>query len=139
VVTPPEFDAFLPLDGGRGRRTIPGSYDPAAATGFVLMRATRQVLAVVVVTTALCADRAAAAAPLAGPEAVQVTGLNFAGRLVSRLSQTFRRVIPNSAPLEARQPRPAAPAHPERLADQSLHVQPPPISPFQFRLPPPVA
>ena len=93
----------------------------------------------VVVTTALCADRAAAAAPAPGPQTAQAAGLSLAGRLVTRLSQTFRRVMPSSAPLEARQPRPVAPAQPERLADQSLHVQLPPISPFQFRLPPPVA
>ena len=105
---------------------------------------TRQVLAVVVVTTALCADRAATAAPAvhANPagrsQAVHGSGLNLAGRLVSRLSQTFRQVVPSAAPVQVRQPRPAAPAQPVPLADQSLDVQPPPISPFQFRLPPPV-
>jgi hypothetical protein len=108
------------------------------------MRRTRQVLAVVVVTTALCADRAAAAAPMlvgSAPGRSHTTGgrQTLAGRLVDRLSQTFRRVVPSAAPVQARQVTPVATAAPRALADQSLGVPSLPISPFQFRLPPPTA
>jgi hypothetical protein len=101
------------------------------------MRRTRQVLAVMVVTTALCADRAAAAAPIV--VASTSTRPTLAGRLVDRLSRTFRQVVPSAAPVQARQvtvaPTTAAPL----LADQSLGVESLPLSPFQFRLPPPTA
>jgi hypothetical protein len=101
------------------------------------MRRTRQVLAVMVVTTALCADRAAAAAPVVvGSTSAKPT---LAGRLVNRLSRTFRQVVPSAAPVQARQVTVAPTAMAPLLADQSLGVQSPPISPFQFRLPPPTA
>ena len=108
------------------------------------MKRTRQVLAVVVVTTALCADRAAAAAPVVlgiGSARSHATGgrQTLAGRLVSRLSQTFRQAVPGAAPVQARQATPAVAVTPRALADQSLGVQSLPISPFQFRLPPPTA
>lgn len=109
------------------------------------MRRTRQVLAVVVVTTALCADRAAAAAPVllggasARSSAAAGGGLTLAGRLVNRLSQTFRQVVPSTVAVQARQVTPVVTVAPQALADQSLGVQLLPISPFQFRLPPPIA
>ena len=71
-----------------------------------------------------------------------VAGLasGLAGRIVSRLSQSFQRVVPSAAPVQARQAqarrgRRRAP----RPADQSARVEPQPFSPFQFRLPPPLA
>jgi hypothetical protein len=108
------------------------------------MRRTRQVLAVMVVTTALCADRAASAAPVVFGGATTRSHAaggrqTLAGRLVTRLSQTFRQVVPSAAPLQARQVTLAVTLAPRALADQSLGVPSFPISPFQFRLPPPTA
>jgi hypothetical protein len=97
----------------------------------------------VVVTTALCADHVTTAAPASRapvtardqmPPVVQL-----AGRLVSRLSQSFGRTVPSALPTEARQPQPPAPQHERTLDDQSLRVTRAPLSPFQFRLPPPTA
>ena len=105
-------------------------------------RATRQLLAVVVVTTALCANEVVTAAPAPRPQVAARDAMppvvQLAGRLVSRLSQSFCRVVPRSLPAGARQPGVAAPDAPARWADQSLAVVPPPLSPFQFRLPPPL-
>lgn len=108
------------------------------------MRRTRQVLAVVMVTTALCADQVATAAAAHEPvgrmsRVTEFTSLtsDLAGRFVSRLSQSFRRVVPSAAPVQARQPNPAVVTPAPHMADQSARVQPPPLSPFQFRLPPP--
>jgi hypothetical protein len=106
-------------------------------------RTTRQVLALVVVTTALCADHVTTGAPASRapvtardqmPPVVQL-----AGRLVSRLSQSFGRTVPSALPAEARQPEPPAPQYQRTLDDQSICVAPAPLSPFQFRLPPPTA
>ena len=106
-------------------------------------------MAVVVVTTALCAEQVAAVAPSAvtlGRVATRPQGQGYsgavgdlAGRLVSRLSQTFRQAVPAAVPVQARQPTPAALLAPATPHDQSLAVARRPISPFQFRLPPPVA
>ena len=99
----------------------------------------------VVVTTALCADRAAAAAPaLVGAATSRSNAaaggrLTLAGRFVNRLSQTFRRVVPSAVPVQSRQVTAAVLVVTPTLADQSLDVQAFPISPFQFRLPPPTA
>ena len=97
-----------------------------------------------VVTTALCADRAASAAPVllgspSGKAHAAGARQTLAGRIVTRLSQTFRQVVPSAAPLQARQVTPAVTVAPRALADQSLGVPSLPISPFQFRLPPPTA
>jgi len=106
-------------------------------------RATRQVLAVVVVATALCADHVAAAAPFVrAPVAARdpvPPVVQLAGRLVNRLSRSFSRTVPHRLPHEARRPDAAVAQAPAKPADQSLSVVPPPTSPFQFRLPPPTA
>ena len=101
-----------------------------------MMRRTRQVLAVVAVTTALCADQSLAApVRTTGPQVAEL-----AGRLVGRLSQSFRRVVTSSIPQQARQHRPADQAAPASVRDASPAT---PVavrftfSPFQFRLPPP--
>jgi hypothetical protein len=83
--------------------------------------------------TTLCADRAIAAAPVLQPEVSQL-----AERLVSRLSVSFGRTAPaihlfvqrrrGVAKVSARPVPPAAIA-------PAVHQ---PLSPFQFRLPPPL-
>jgi hypothetical protein len=106
-------------------------------------RTTRQVLALVVVTTALCADHVTTASPaLRAPVATRdqmPPVVQLAGRLVSRLSQSFGRAVPSALPTEAQHPQPPAPQHERTLDDQSICVAPAPLSPFQFRLPPPTA
>ena len=91
---------------------------------------TRYALAMtVVITAALCADRVAAAAPYRVPQT------SVASRVMDRLSLSLRRVVPSIKVIETRREGVtivASVATPEPvLAAQR------PISPFQFRLPPP--
>ena len=96
------------------------------------MSKARYIVAVVAVTTALCADQVATAAPISSPPVAQI-----AARLVERLSRPFRRTVPNvvRAGMQ-RQPEAAdAPAPLPRPASVvALNRE---FSPFQFRLPPP--
>jgi len=97
------------------------------------MNRTRQVIAVALVATALCADRAIAAAPTQP----RVQGSSVAGRLVSTLSERFQRVLPAVKLYQHRRDEtipllsPPQPMRALTIAHQSL-------MPFQFRLPPPV-
>jgi len=96
------------------------------------MSRTGHILAVVAVATVLCADQAAVAAPLARPQVAEI-----AARLVDRLSQPFRRSVPNAIRVAVRhQPSQTDladfPDHPINAV--VLHCD---LSPFQFRLPPP--
>jgi hypothetical protein len=105
------------------------------------MRRTRQVLAVVVVTTALCADHVASAArePIGAIGRVsEVADLasGLAGRFVTRLSQSFQRSVPAIVSVQSRHPRPAVVAAIIVPSDQTT-VEPQSYTPFQFRLPPP--
>lgn len=98
-----------------------------------MTRRTRQVLLALTVTTALCADPVAVAAPSVRP---QVAGL--AGQIVNRLTRSFRQTVTIELPVHAQQrytgvSEPAAPA-----LDRSAEVIHTELSPFQFRLPPPV-
>ena len=96
-----------------------------------MTRKTRQVLLALTVTTALCADQVAVAAPTLRPQVAEL-----AGRIVNRLSHSFRRVVPADMPVHARQrvaPQPARAA----VVATSGDVAHRPVSPFQFRLPPP--
>jgi hypothetical protein len=95
------------------------------------MRATRQVLAVVAVTTALCADRAIPAAHASRTHVGEI-----AGRLVLRLARRFRRVVSAVAQWQERQRGMTQTRRPVLVPVPSF-VAPRPVSPFQFRLPPP--
>src|ERR1051325_7607688 len=101
------------------------------------MRRTRQVIAVMMVATALCADRAVVAAPQAGVvEAGNAAGgARGISGFVSRLTSNLQRAIP-------------APAVQPVRAQEHVQLQPLAIrqaasgvrsdyAPFQFRLPPP--
>ena len=96
---------------------------------------TRRVLAVMAVTTALCADRVAVVSP-GRPQRVEIS--QIASRLVSRLAQNFRRVIPAAFPEPTRQQGIADPVAPQFAAGSPVSLAHPPLSPFQFRLPPPL-
>jgi hypothetical protein len=86
-----------------------------------------------IVTTAMCAERVVTASPSSPPVA------ELASRLIQRLSGTLRRVVA------------AVPVCPPRRQEHSTSAQAPPkrvieieprqilLSPFHFRLPPPVA
>jgi hypothetical protein len=102
------------------------------------MGRTRQILAVTLVATALCADRAVAAA--VAPEAPvrpQSSVVEMAGRFVSRLSSNFRRVVATVRIYEPRSQQ-TAPSFDRPIPD-SAPVAQLPISPNEFRLPPPTA
>jgi hypothetical protein len=98
------------------------------------MRRARYLLVATLLLTAVCADRAVAAAPALRPEMGQL-----AERLVNRLSASFSRVVSGVRIVAERQHGGAF------AADRSLPVSwiapahPQAVSPFQFRLPPPIA
>jgi hypothetical protein len=96
------------------------------------MRRTPYLLAATLLAASFCADHAMAATPALRPEVVQL-----AEKLVNRLSESFsrtavsivifprRQTIGDIAPVMTEQPSGAQP------------VSPHPLSPFEFRLPPP--
>ena len=86
------------------------------------------------VATALCADRVTA--NNAGPVA-RTPVSEMAGRLVMRLAQRLRRVVAAMSPWQVRQRGIATVLRPA-LMPAPVFVAPRAISPFQFRLPPPV-
>lgn len=86
-----------------------------------------------VVATALCADRVAAAAPVARSPVRQM-----ARQLATRLTVGFRRVVPVARVHEARQENLTAAVAITPSEPVLAFVQRAPLSPFQFRLPPPV-
>ncbi len=96
------------------------------------MKHARHVIAVTLMATAICADRIAPAVP------AQTTTTHFASRLIERLSMNLRRVLPA---VTLYQPRRfglgLAARRPPAIADQGF-VPAPRLSPFQFRLPPPL-
>jgi hypothetical protein len=104
------------------------------------MNRTRHVLAIALVATALCADRTIAAAPGLGERPQNGGGSSVAGRLVSRLSVSFRRVVSVTRVYEARQERDISaeagtPA--QLLPNPTVALFSVRISPHLLRLPPP--
>jgi hypothetical protein len=93
----------------------------------------QKVLAVAFLATALCADRAINAAPSLRSESPTGT---FAGRLVARLTGNLRRVVPAARVYQVRREERATQQH--TLMPVAPLVARVPISPFQFRLPPPI-
>lgn len=87
----------------------------------------------VAVTTALCADGVATAAPASRPHVAVM-----ASRLVSRLAQRLRRVVDAIVPWQVRQ-RAISQVRRPALVPVTVLVSHRPVSPFQFRLPPPTA
>jgi hypothetical protein len=89
-------------------------------------------LAAVVVATALCADRAATAAPQARPQVAQL-----ARSVASKLSASFRRVVPTIRFVEDRRAVSVASVLPSAEAGWPTVTHASAASPFRFRLPPP--
>ena len=92
---------------------------------------TRQVLLALTVTMALCADQVAVAAPTMRPQVVEL-----AGRIVNRLTRSFRQSVTVELPVHARQGA-GGPSRVELSVVPESDVPHRSISPFQFRLPPP--
>jgi hypothetical protein len=97
-----------------------------------MTRKTRQILLALTVTTALCADQVAVAAPTMRPQVAEL-----AGQIVTRLSRTFRQSVTVELPVHARvrSITPPRDLHPSLVAFDDIPHRP--VSPFQFRLPPP--
>jgi hypothetical protein len=100
-----------------------------------VMRNARHVIAVTLMATAICADRGLPSAP-AEPQ----TTSHFAGRLMERFCINFRRTVPSATLCQPRRfdLRPAEMAL-GRFDDLTLGFIATSLSPFQFRLPPPIA
>jgi hypothetical protein len=101
--------------------------------GLSGMKHARHVIAVTLMATAICADRIAPAAPAQPP------ATHFTTRLIERLTTNLRRVLPavtlyqpHRLGLGINARRPLA------ITDQAFFVAPS-LSPFRFRLPPPLA
>jgi hypothetical protein len=92
----------------------------------------RQIILITLVATALCADRAVYALP-----AVNHTVANVAGRVASKLANTFRRTASNYRTVQFRTAGKSTVASnwPAIAPAHSAHFA---FSPFQFRLPPPM-
>ena len=98
------------------------------------MRRTKHVIAVMVVATALCADRSAlAAAPQVRPQPSQ----GFARGLASRITSSFRQTVAPVRMLSTWTGE-GAQAFPLPIRQAASGVRSAEVSPFQFRLPPPV-
>ena len=99
------------------------------------MKRTRQVLVMTLVATALCADRVVTAAPELRAQLQPMA--DPIARLATKLSVTFRRVVPAVQLHQSRREGTITQPLPEPIptAPLALHLRQ--GSPFQFRLPPP--
>ena len=101
------------------------------------MRRTKQVIAVVMVATALCADRAtlaaAPAAPGRSPEATSGLARSFASKLTSNL----RRAIAPAVSIQPIRSNEQVRSFALSIREEASGVRSE-FSPFQFRLPPPI-
>lgn len=89
-------------------------------------------MAVTLVALALCADRAAAAAPAARPHISQVTR-----QVVRQVTKRFQRVVPAVKIVQDRQEGVARVMSHDLPADAPAGLHDCQGTPFQFRLPPP--
>jgi hypothetical protein len=97
------------------------------------MKAVRQVVAITLVATALCADRVVAAPQNPRPDAdSQMSRSTF----VSRLSVNLRRCVRSARLVEVRREA-DRPVSVKLVADCPI-VMPVAMAPFQFRMPPPI-
>jgi len=97
------------------------------------MRNARHIIAVTLMATAICADRVAPAVPTEQPT------VHLAGRFMARLSANFRRVLPSARLYQPHRGQfRMLDSRPSGFIDQSAGLMPVCLSPFQFRLPPPI-
>ena len=97
------------------------------------MRKSRNILVVMLVAFALCADRAAASAtPSARPHIGQMTR-----QVVGQITRRFQRVVPAPKFVENRREGLTRVASDDVPADRPTGLHACESTPFQFRLPPP--
>jgi hypothetical protein len=96
------------------------------------MRNARHVLAVTLVATAICADRVAVAAPPQAPRG------QLAASLIQRLTTRFRRVVATARLYQPRREGAGCTELATPIVPQSFLRVRVALSPFQFRLPPPL-
>lgn len=84
------------------------------------------------VTTALCADQVAVAAPALRPQVAEL-----AGRIVTKLAHSFRQTVTAELPVHSRQRVTLVRPGVASRDTGARHVAHRAVSPFQFRLPPP--
>lgn len=93
---------------------------------------TRHLVAITLVATALCADRAVSAAPALRPQVATA-----AGKLVTRLSVSLRRVVPAVHVYESRRDGLADLSQALACPSQSIACLGMQLSPLILHLPPP--
>lgn len=93
-------------------------------------------LVVVAMTTALCADQMVFATPAACARPAEI--VEIAHRLVERLNEGLRNRSLAMVSTPARFDREASSPQPELRLQSQETIAHPPITPFQFRLPPPM-
>jgi len=93
-------------------------------------------LVVVAMTTALCADQMVFAAPAACARPAEI--VEIAHRLVVRLNEGLRNRSLAMVSTPARFDREATSSQPELQLQSQETIAHSPITPFQFRLPPPM-
>lgn len=91
----------------------------------------QKIIAIVMLTTALAADRAAMAAPMLRPQIADT-----ARKVADHLSRSFQQVVAATRIRELRQSRPAALPPDSRPVNQ-VHLHQTPDGQYRFRLPPP--
>src|SRR4051812_22467410 len=97
------------------------------------MGRTRKILAITLVAAALCADHAVSAAPTLRPQVSSA-----AGRLVTRLSVSLRRVVPSVRFYETRRDGYASAAQGHESAPPLIASCSALLSPLLLHLPPPL-
>jgi hypothetical protein len=93
----------------------------------------RQLVAITLMATALCADRAVSAAPEIRPQVATA-----AGKLVTRLSVSLRRVVPSARVFESRRDGLAASSVKNRWTSNATVRFGTELSPLTLHLPPPM-
>lgn len=93
----------------------------------------RNLIAALVLVTALFADRAAVAAPVLRPQVVEQT----AARIIDRLTARVRKVVPVAIVYRARRDHTQLAAPFAEVAPAATEIARRPSPPFQYRLPPP--
>jgi hypothetical protein len=101
-----------------------------------MMSGKQKVLAVLAVTTALCADQSAMAAPVCRTEPAEIGCI--AQRLVNRLARNLCRVLPSALRWDGGASSASAQRPPLLKVAAAATLPHRPVSPFQFRLPPPL-
>ena len=94
---------------------------------------TKQVLLVALMAAVLCTERVATAAPGLSPQIGRTMR-----QLAVKLTDSFQQVLPNVRPQQARYSRPSN-SRSVIVAAPVAVVHPAEVTPFQFRLPPPLA